>query len=810
MCERINSCCHRSRRRAQDTPYMQSNTNLSMKHPISRKSAFRMRARSTVCHVRRLFTGLLLLGLACVLLGDGGNATVVREYYVRGSTQFSFYGGDGSEGFPYFLIWQALCDCVLNETITDCIIYVNGTMYMYEPAGLAYVHDVVKNIEIRSQNTSNPAIILSTPNSLFYFKNVTGIVHIHDLVIIDASGFCGVVCFQDVTSGLVSRLTVIGPTTVTVSTYSSGPHVAFSYVRTPGVINELDVNSFPGTVFSIASSNVVIAGAQVAYTGMPNQMVGWSLTLGVLAIYNNTQNVTFPTQPFGTPFLYVGPFLNSFSQVMVVNTTALTISSNNSTQNCFIIDLNDAGSNVTVLDALGRPTYIGAGSRFGVTVWNLDYQESSRNHIFITPTARWYPFSFLYDYSNIDVLPLLFEHNANNSLIHEPNILPIPNPNAYQVFTNMSIASSAQRNTYTQVQLEALFANGTLPKTRSIVSFLDLDTMCLTANCNTLFSLYNLTFANSSYSPICAALAPDVCADCTGVVGSFEFVLDACGVCNGSNSTCAVPVITDFTPKSSTIRVTNTTTHTLALIASTAQFINSTNQTLFIGSYPSDGLLTFSPHCNPCYVATPSNFVFTVTASPLINATSAYRLQATLQGTNVVKTAALTVVVPDCFNHSYGNAAIDACGICGGFNTTCAGCDGVPNSGLVMSCGQCGGDPATCVKNTYDNTITVEMVIAMIMLVVAVIMVLGIVVAALLRNPSVAQNAAAHQYGKLGNQVSSAEIITLASNAPMPAKATSVKKYNPSKDKCGWCKRTNEKVKSCCGRKPKPPASRQR
>jgi hypothetical protein len=34
----------------------------------------------------------------------------------------------------------------------------------------------------------------------------------------------------------------------------------------------------------------------------------------------------------------------------------------------------------------------------------------------------------------------------------------------------------------------------------------------------------------------------------------------------------------------------------------------------------------------------------------------------------------------------------DACGVCGGNNATCTGCDGVPNSGKVVdSCGTCGG-----------------------------------------------------------------------------------------------------------------------
>jgi len=39
----------------------------------------------------------------------------------------------------------------------------------------------------------------------------------------------------------------------------------------------------------------------------------------------------------------------------------------------------------------------------------------------------------------------------------------------------------------------------------------------------------------------------------------------------------------------------------------------------------------------------------------------------------------------------------DACGVCGGDDLSCAGCDGVPNSGLVEdACGVCDGDGSTC------------------------------------------------------------------------------------------------------------------
>jgi hypothetical protein len=59
-----------------------------------------------------------------------------------------------------------------------------------------------------------------------------------------------------------------------------------------------------------------------------------------------------------------------------------------------------------------------------------------------------------------------------------------------------------------------------------------------------------------------------------------------------------------------------------------------------------------------------------------------------------------------------GNVS-DACGVCGGNNATCTGCDGVPNSGKVVdSCGVCGGscdDPfmisVVNPRNDYQNSL---------------------------------------------------------------------------------------------------------
>jgi hypothetical protein len=51
----------------------------------------------------------------------------------------------------------------------------------------------------------------------------------------------------------------------------------------------------------------------------------------------------------------------------------------------------------------------------------------------------------------------------------------------------------------------------------------------------------------------------------------------------------------------------------------------------------------------------------------------------------------------DCMGVPFGSARVDACGVCGGDNSTCKDCAGVPNGESVIdSCGVCGGDNSTC------------------------------------------------------------------------------------------------------------------
>ena len=57
--------------------------------------------------------------------------------------------------------------------------------------------------------------------------------------------------------------------------------------------------------------------------------------------------------------------------------------------------------------------------------------------------------------------------------------------------------------------------------------------------------------------------------------------------------------------------------------------------------------------------------------------------------------------IRDCAGICDGNSVEDNCNICNGDSTTCAGCDGVPNSGLTFDClGICGG---TEVDADYDG-----------------------------------------------------------------------------------------------------------
>lgn len=57
--------------------------------------------------------------------------------------------------------------------------------------------------------------------------------------------------------------------------------------------------------------------------------------------------------------------------------------------------------------------------------------------------------------------------------------------------------------------------------------------------------------------------------------------------------------------------------------------------------------------------------------------------------------------------HSLHGDLDDSCGVCGGSNQRCAGCDGVANSGRVTDvCGVCGGSGSTCAQSCAVRIVT--------------------------------------------------------------------------------------------------------
>lgn len=180
---------------------------------------------------------------------------------------------------------------------------------------------------------------------------------------------------------------------------------------------------------------------------------------------------------------------------------------------------------------------------------------------------------------------------------------------------------------------------------------------------------------------------------CDGVVGSGT-VLDACGVCNGTNSTC---MGCDGVPNS-------------GKVVDACGVCGGTNSTCAgCDGVPNSGLVNDScgvcggnnSTCSGCDGVPNSGLVFDVCG--VCNGTN-----TTCNGCDGVPNSGKTIdacgvcggtnsTCADCAGVPNGVSVIDACGVCGGNNSTCAGCDGVPNSNKTTdACGVCGGTNSTC------------------------------------------------------------------------------------------------------------------
>ena len=184
------------------------------------------------------------------------------------------------------------------------------------------------------------------------------------------------------------------------------------------------------------------------------------------------------------------------------------------------------------------------------------------------------------------------------------------------------------------------------------------------------------------------ALVDVASAGCDGVANS-GLVDDACGVCGGGGSSCGYDFATGnletsrFECRGPEYQIRNPTYPTLSECASECKklypdypgFIYVTYSSSVLGRCFCEERISERSTCNPY------NGVYTYNGVP----------------NRYVRYDFMTCVE-------------DECGVCGGDSSSCAGCDGVANSGLVDdTCGTCGGDGSSCtacLENQYVSNHT--------------------------------------------------------------------------------------------------------
>lgn len=187
------------------------------------------------------------------------------------------------------------------------------------------------------------------------------------------------------------------------------------------------------------------------------------------------------------------------------------------------------------------------------------------------------------------------------------------------------------------------------------------------------------------------------CKDCFGVING-NAVVDVCGVCGGSNNTCLVPY---FTPDPVNI----------ACNASVIIYLNYYFQYRFgaanwvlIPPYPTKASLVQVQHSG---VISPPPDVF-YQGAHFQSGTDYIHLNAsTISSPTIWGTLTIPINIGACYDCNGtlgGPVRPDACGVCGGNNSTCIGCDGVVASGKVLDyCGVCGGNNSTCLNITITE-----------------------------------------------------------------------------------------------------------
>jgi hypothetical protein len=207
------------------------------------------------------------------------------------------------------------------------------------------------------------------------------------------------------------------------------------------------------------------------------------------------------------------------------------------------------------------------------------------------------------------------------------------------------------------------------------------------------------------YNDACGVCNGDnsTCKDCFGVING-PAVLDVCGVCGGSNNTCLIPY---SVPSSINIPCNGSL---LVYLDYAFQYTFGPVNWVIIPPYPTKAAVAVVQHSGSTTAPFPDLFyqgAFFQSGSDTVH------LNASTVNTPIIwGTLAIPVTIGTCYdcNGTLGGPnRPDACGVCNGNNSTCKGCDGVVNSGKVIDyCGICGGNNSTCLNLTIQTNQTVN------------------------------------------------------------------------------------------------------
>jgi len=228
------------------------------------------------------------------------------------------------------------------------------------------------------------------------------------------------------------------------------------------------------------------------------------------------------------------------------------------------------------------------------------------------------------------------------------------------------------------------------------------------------------------YTPYGGAFVVNLCeVDCYGCDDVLNSCImdDACGVCDGDNSTCIgcdgvldsglVLDVCDVCGGNSTscIFVTSPVSYIIPCNGSFTTNITHFTQSLFgpvtivnVTTPPSKGVISWT-----------NGYTLTYVATPFFSGIDTFTVLVTVNGLYAQVTYTVNMgSCPDCLGVLSGPNLPDPCGVCNGDGSTCADCFGVPNGGAVYdNCDVCGGSDTTCIiisPTSFSGTCTAQII----------------------------------------------------------------------------------------------------